>query len=423
MQATIGSGGGTLTSSDRRLSLTIPAGALAGNTTIGIETITNNAPGGLGDAFRLTPSGQTFAQPVTLTYNPNVHEVEATDPSQVGLAFQTANDNWQVVPGVTPISGSNTITATTTHFTDYGFYARALISASFLMLTSDAYSISVLEFQTVPDPTNPGSPGVVAVSTYFTDSKPQWFVNGVAQPAPAGQYGNIQDPAINNTTYFTPAVAPTTNNPVALSANITFKDGTKLTLVRNAHVLAHQFHAIVGYSSSRTCETDGSNIGPVIGYSLTTSASFDINFTASADHKGISIATSNISPEVDPPAVQNVKSCTTVSPPCYYGVTYRSDLTHGAGITSINLDFNINSGKFDALLSGGWSDVPAYDFNGNCSVPNSGTEQEVREPLDAIPFYHFDGFEGESLDFPNTVPVGHGSSSNDFTFKLTVTKQ
>src|ERR1700733_11153177 len=44
----IGSGGGTVSSADGRLQVTIPAGDLTSPTTIGVQAVTNNAPGGLG---------------------------------------------------------------------------------------------------------------------------------------------------------------------------------------------------------------------------------------------------------------------------------------------------------------------------------------------------------------------------------------
>src|SRR3989442_690804 len=56
----IGTSGGTIASPDGRLEILIPANALSSITSIGIQLITNNTPGGAGIAYRLTPAGQLF---------------------------------------------------------------------------------------------------------------------------------------------------------------------------------------------------------------------------------------------------------------------------------------------------------------------------------------------------------------------------
>lgn len=54
---TIGAEGGSLSSTDGRITVTIPAGALANDTQIAIQPISNTASGGLGAAYRLSPAG------------------------------------------------------------------------------------------------------------------------------------------------------------------------------------------------------------------------------------------------------------------------------------------------------------------------------------------------------------------------------
>src|SRR5689334_6890130 len=63
----IGTTGGSVTSADGLLTVSIPAGALASTKTITIQPITNNVSLGVGGGYRLGPEGTTFAQPVTLT--------------------------------------------------------------------------------------------------------------------------------------------------------------------------------------------------------------------------------------------------------------------------------------------------------------------------------------------------------------------
>jgi hypothetical protein len=56
----IGAAVGVVTSADGLATVTIPSGALAGDTHIGIQPDTNTAAGGRGVAYRLTPDGQRF---------------------------------------------------------------------------------------------------------------------------------------------------------------------------------------------------------------------------------------------------------------------------------------------------------------------------------------------------------------------------
>ena len=54
-QITIGPEGGTINSSDGLLSVNIPQGALLSSTVISIQPVTNQAPLGLGNGYRLGP--------------------------------------------------------------------------------------------------------------------------------------------------------------------------------------------------------------------------------------------------------------------------------------------------------------------------------------------------------------------------------
>jgi hypothetical protein len=65
----IGTNGGTLTSGDGKITLTIPEGALSSASEISIQPITDMAPLSLGHGYRLLPKGTTFAQAVTITLN------------------------------------------------------------------------------------------------------------------------------------------------------------------------------------------------------------------------------------------------------------------------------------------------------------------------------------------------------------------
>src|SRR5690242_11076041 len=62
----IGPSVGTVTTDDGIISLVFPANAVSTNTTITIQPITNNCPGGNLLAYRFGPNGSKFNQPVSL---------------------------------------------------------------------------------------------------------------------------------------------------------------------------------------------------------------------------------------------------------------------------------------------------------------------------------------------------------------------
>ena len=93
--ATIGTAGGSVSTADGKMTLTVPAGALGTDTLIGIQPITNTAHGRLGAGYRLTPDGQSFAQPVVLKFSYTDQDLAGSDPAILGAAFQTAAGYWQ----------------------------------------------------------------------------------------------------------------------------------------------------------------------------------------------------------------------------------------------------------------------------------------------------------------------------------------
>src|SRR6476661_8458618 len=78
--ASIGAAGGSLTSPDGRVTLTIPAGALGAATSISIQPIENTAPLGVGLSYDFLPNGQQFAKPVTVTLHYTDEELAGTAP-------------------------------------------------------------------------------------------------------------------------------------------------------------------------------------------------------------------------------------------------------------------------------------------------------------------------------------------------------
>ncbi|WP_353720732.1 hypothetical protein [Dyadobacter sp. 676] len=125
--STIGAAGGTISSADNLVTLTIPAGALSKDTEISIQSITNEAPNGLGQAYRFSPDGTTFARPASLTFRYDPRTVSANNPDAFRVATQGADRRWYRTAKVAVDTASHTITAAMPHFSDWSAYQLAVM--------------------------------------------------------------------------------------------------------------------------------------------------------------------------------------------------------------------------------------------------------------------------------------------------------
>ena len=90
---TIGPAGGSLVSDDSVVELKIPAGALSENTDISIQSVTDEAPGGIGLSYQLGPDGTKFSVPVTLIFHYTDDQI-GSDPFLLFVAYQDSNNIW-----------------------------------------------------------------------------------------------------------------------------------------------------------------------------------------------------------------------------------------------------------------------------------------------------------------------------------------
>jgi alpha-tubulin suppressor-like RCC1 family protein len=118
---TVGAAGGTI-NGPNGVALTIPPGALAGDTPITIAVDASGAPPfpanapSLAPAYSITPHGTTFGLPVTLAVPFDPSQLPA---GQQPLLFKTRGDSWQAL--VAERNG-NTLTAAATSFSWIGVF-------------------------------------------------------------------------------------------------------------------------------------------------------------------------------------------------------------------------------------------------------------------------------------------------------------
>ena len=226
---TIGAGGGVLTSLDSKLTISIPPGALAGDTVIGIQSITNNAPGARGVGYRLTPDGQTFLAPISLILSYDDQNLSAAGPDTLDIAFQTADGYWQLADTITLDTVNKTLTATTTHFCDWGSVDKVrIVPERATVGVGKTLNLQVQMCFTLEGARNEvtGIKPVLghkwrSLDLFFNAIEiHNWLVNGIPG-------GNSTVGTINYGLYTAPATKP---NPDTVEVTVEFNEGISHTI-------------------------------------------------------------------------------------------------------------------------------------------------------------------------------------------------
>lgn len=234
-RATLGPAGGTLASSDGRLTISVPAGALASATTIDIQPVTATAPGALGSGYQLTPEGVTFAQPVTLIFSYPEDDGAANAADLMRVATRDSRGYWSVVDAAHD-AAQRTLRVQTTHFSQWSYVGGLqILPASATVRLDQQQFLTTVVCGAGPDPANPSAPPVLRQcrdALLAQVRTPNWSVNGIAG-------GNATVGTVNSSTIFgnyrAPGAVPA-QNPVAVSAQVDDPAG-RATLVSNIRVV------------------------------------------------------------------------------------------------------------------------------------------------------------------------------------------
>jgi hypothetical protein len=258
----IGSAGGALVSPDGKLELTIPSGALSNTTSISIQPVTNEAPGGLGLSYHLMPDGTKFNKAVTLTYHYTDKDVNGTLPYLLYIAYQDSSFQWKAdfkKRNVDTIA--KTVSLGITHFSVWSIGDRLNMFARPDELHENETSQITVELSDPPqDVSNPDDLPPLPQSSRLADNAvSNWKVNGQLN-------GNSQNGTINGTgssvSYKAPA-SVATNRTVQVSAElkysiVVFNNGNavssvnKLILFTNITLLTNkfEFHLQIEYTKT-----------------------------------------------------------------------------------------------------------------------------------------------------------------------------
>gem|GEM_PF-2316572 len=247
--ASIGPSGGSIQSADGRLTLKVPAGALASATTFSITSIANTAPNAIGSGYALSPAGVNFARPAQLVLSYANADLAGTGAGALGIAFQEGNDWFGILggsvdsltrtlrvrlsstsPRSTPAAGGQAPQRSSRN-DDWAFgpYAAVVINPEESSVVEGDTQNLEADF-VGPSSTHSALDGVVVLRGIPSSSRVllNWRVNGYINgtyPGQSGEFGTIA-PGLSEVfaTYTAPRCVP--GNPIVeISATASLRDG------------------------------------------------------------------------------------------------------------------------------------------------------------------------------------------------------
>ncbi len=331
----IGAAGGSLTSTDGTVTISVPAGALATATDISIQPITPQSPGAVGTGYRLGPEGVTFSAPVSLSFHYQDADILRSAPELLWIASQDAAGAWRFSDDVVLDKTAQTVTVTTTHFSDWTLLegwqirpeyaevepgARVALQVKNCLARADdvvyAYDCDGPD----PDPDLVALPGGGRIEVDHTS----WQVNGDA--GGSATYGFIEGTDAGGE-YIAPSDAPDDRNPVAVSVRLKNANGVT-TAILNANIRVKtagaNYHAVGGFSGTLL------GIAVLVGAEVTDKLDFDFSLDESG---GVLVS-----------GITNYPSVHTNDrlPPG----------SEGSGICSFTLDSPYEYGTFNTFVGG-----------------------------------------------------------------------
>ena len=239
VSASIGPGGGTLSSLDGKVTLTIPANAVASAITFTIQPISNEAPGAVGSAYRMLPEGQTFAVPVKLTFPYDDQDLRGADPDALGVAFQDTARFWHSLKTVQLDTVNRKLTVSTSHFSDWTSHLKGLQLQPGEESVAVGKSISLLlvDCKTYEVTDELVSLVLTCVPPFLMATASGWAVNGA--PGGVTGLGLVVKAGRISATYTAPTAKPSRNR-VTVSAELV---GTakKTTVASNITIVNDQW--------------------------------------------------------------------------------------------------------------------------------------------------------------------------------------
>jgi hypothetical protein len=202
-EKTIDAAGGSLTSTDGLLTLTVPAGAVSAATVFSILPITNTLPLGTGKAYRILPEGIVLNKPVTISLKYDEASAEGSDEEAYDLVTQDQNGTWKVLIKTTLNKTNRTLTAEVKHLSDFSFTGYYYLVPSKTSLAAGESTTLIVKTIAVDDKSNTEDESPIGAATQVTNesSFEGWEKGGT---------GTLDAGSKSSATYTAPATADNT---------------------------------------------------------------------------------------------------------------------------------------------------------------------------------------------------------------------
>jgi len=106
-------------SSDGKLRVSVPAGALAGDTEVRIQPSGDDSGESFGPVYSLSPEGTTFSEPVTLVWNLSDADLARTNLENLVVRSKEPDGRWKVQPNLERNESDHSIRVSTKHFSKW----------------------------------------------------------------------------------------------------------------------------------------------------------------------------------------------------------------------------------------------------------------------------------------------------------------
>ena len=214
----IGKEGGSLISSDGKVTLIIPPGAVSKKTNFSIQPITNLMPNGNGAAYRLEPSDIQFQNPIQLIFNYDNEVAKDSMQLLMGMAMQNDKGQWCSLKKFTLDTVAKTLSGNINHFSDWSKFDAIKINPNEKRLKVK-YTLQLTISGLAPSPVQGNDDELSPLIR--TPKKAVWRVNNFIkgnQTVGTLTYGEASYVESSNL-YTAPATVPN-QNPVAVSVKL-----------------------------------------------------------------------------------------------------------------------------------------------------------------------------------------------------------
>ncbi len=264
----IGPQGGSITTSDGKLTLTFPAGAVTKETNITIRPVENKAWGGVGTGYEFGPDGSEFAKVVTFTYHYTDREINGASLDNMALAFQDQKKVWQMTSPLVVDKAQKTITGYIKHFSWWSMVTRyRLVPEYDTVLVTQTKELTVEYLENGEWPWTTTSKPIPDIELLYPLIPPKvadrtdiakLYLNGVDCTTSAPKdpsagllgYANKGNKAV--IMYTAPGKKPEdAYNPVAISVELSHAGKAKLMLVSNLFIHQENTFSVDGSGASK----------------------------------------------------------------------------------------------------------------------------------------------------------------------------